>query len=63
MKKWSVIQVMKLEPSVGVAKPYRLIETYTVSEGIRTRVCSGSFATIDDAQTAKADLECNTALN
>lgn len=62
MKHWSVIQIMKLEPSYGVDKPYRLMETYTVSEGMRTRICSGAFATFDDAKGAKEDLESNTLL-
>lgn len=62
MKNWSVIQVMKIEPSAGITRPYRLMETYTVSEGMRTRICSGAFATFDEAETAKRDLEVNTLL-
>lgn len=62
MKHWSVIQIMKLEPADGIAKPYRLMETYTVSEGMRTRVCSGAFTTFDDAEVAKRDLEVNALL-
>lgn len=63
MKHWSVIQIMKLEPSDGISRPYRLMETYTVSEGMRTRVCSGAFATFDEAESAKRDLDVNTLLN
>lgn len=57
MKHWSVIDVYKLEPSDGVTRPYRLIETYMTREGPRTRVCSGTFITFDDADSAKRDLE------
>jgi hypothetical protein len=54
---------MKLVPSDGISRPYRLMETYTVSEGMRTRICSGAFATFNEAQTAKEDLEVNTLLS
>lgn len=55
---WRLIQIAKLTGE-NVPRPYRLIETYMTSEGPRTRVCSGNFATLEDAGQMKAQLEAN----
>lgn len=53
---WRLIQVVCL---VGASnqRPYRLIETYTTSEGPRTRVCSGAYRTFDEADHRRIELE------
>lgn len=50
------IQILKVV-SHDVPRPYRLIETYPTSEGMRTRVCSGCFATIGEAEVQREALE------
>lgn len=51
-----IIQVMKIV-SHDVPKPYLLVETYLTSEGMRTRVCSGCFATMGEAEFQRDTLE------
>lgn len=51
----SSISIVRQEfPASG--KPYRLIETYMTVEGMRTRVCSGMYATYDQANFERAEL-------
>lgn len=42
------IIVQQIEPYTS--KPFRIIETYPTSDGIRTRVIGGSFATTAEAR-------------
>ncbi|WP_421565721.1 hypothetical protein [Ochrobactrum sp. EDr1-4] len=42
-------------------RPFRVIETYVTSEGMRSRICSGAFSTIDAAQGWVAQLETGSA--
>lgn len=54
---FNLVQVMKLvEPEVP-PKPYRLVETYLTSEGLRTRICSGIFETWEEADAKRAELQ------
>lgn len=32
-------------------KPYRLMETFYTSDGVRTRICDGTFKTLEEANT------------
>lgn len=36
----------------GNSRPYKILETYETSEGSRSRICSGNYASIDDAIAA-----------
>ncbi len=45
----SIFMVMK-QVSPDTAPPYRVIETYPTSEGMRSRIVSGAFSTQDAAQ-------------
>jgi len=47
------INIVKTEFPEGARKPYRLIETYWTSEGIRTRVCSGVYGTFAEAKAER----------
>lgn len=49
------INVVKTEFPPDARRPYRLIETYWTSEGLRTRVCSGVYVTLEEAK-AERDL-------
>jgi hypothetical protein len=51
----STIAIVKQEYQES-PKPYRLIETYPTMEGMRTRVCSGSFTTYEAANDWRATL-------
>ncbi len=53
----SIIQIMKQEYPTGAHRPYRLIETYVTSEGMRSRICSGAFATLGEAEFQRETLE------
>jgi hypothetical protein len=54
------ISIVKQEfPASG--RPYRLIETYMTVEGMRTRVCSGMYATYDQACFERSELLFNAA--
>jgi len=56
----AIIQIVKI---VSVSngdvppKPFRLIETFLTSEGLRTRLCSGCFETIEWADKAREQLQ------
>ncbi|PJR89982.1 hypothetical protein CN878_02645 [Ochrobactrum sp. 695/2009] len=45
----SIFIVMK-QVSPDTARPYRVIETYPTSEGMRSRIVSGAFSTQELAQ-------------
>lgn len=51
-----MLQVVK-RVSPETPKPYRLLETYVTSEGMRSRICSGVYATEDEANERRAELE------
>jgi len=51
-----LIQVMKIV-SHEVPRPFRLVETYFTSEGLRTRICSGCWATLGEAEFQRETLE------
>lgn len=53
----TTIHIVKIVAPEGVPKPYRLIETFATSEGMRTRVCSGCWATMGEAEFQRASLE------
>lgn len=36
----------------GNPRPYKILETYQTSEGLRSRICSGNYASIDEAIAA-----------
>lgn len=38
-------------------RPFRIIETYLTSEGIRSRICSGAFSSLEVAQYQVSQLE------
>ena len=59
MTNFNIIQIMKIV-SHDAPRPYRLVETYVTSEGMRTRVCSGAFATLDHAEFRRKELEAST---
>ena len=42
-------------------RPFRIIETYVTSEGMRSRICSGAFSSLDAAQSWLAQLETGSA--
>lgn len=54
---FNLIQVFKIVAPEGVPRPYRLVETFVTSEGMRTRVCSGTYETIDQAEFQRETLE------
>ncbi|WP_065091478.1 hypothetical protein [Rhizobium leucaenae] len=54
---FNLIQIMKLVSPTDEPRPYRLVETYVTSEGMRTRVCSGAFATLGEAEFQRETLE------
>jgi hypothetical protein len=60
MAKTSFIQVMKIVAPEDVLRPYRLIETFVTSEGMRTRLCSGAFDTFEQADGHRKELEAAT---
>ena len=51
------IHIVKIVAPEGVPKPYRLIETFATSEGMRPRVCSGASATPGQAEFQRTELE------
>lgn len=53
----STIHIVKIIAPDGVPRPYRLIETFATSEGMRTRVCSGAYATLGQAEFQRTSLE------
>lgn len=53
----SNIQIVRIVEPEGVPKPYRLIETFATSEGMRTRVCSGAYASFGQAEFQRQSLE------
>lgn len=53
----NIIQVMKIVAQEGVPRPYRLVETFVTSEGMRTRICSGAFDTFEKADGRRKELE------
>lgn len=53
----SAILIAKIVAPEGVPKPYRLIEAFATSEGMRTRVCSGCWATMGEAEFQRESLE------
>ena len=53
----NTINIVKIVAPEGVPKPYRLIETFATSEGLRTRVCSGAYATLGQAEFQRESLE------
>jgi hypothetical protein len=52
-----IIQIVRIVEPEGVPKPYRLIETFATSEGMRTRVCSGAYASFGQAEFQRQTLE------
>ncbi|MDE3796960.1 hypothetical protein I7G59_06380 [Sinorhizobium meliloti] len=54
---FNLIQVMKIVSPPDVPRPYRLVETYITSEGVRTRVCSGAYANFYEADDRRKELE------
>lgn len=52
-----MIYVVKIVEPEGVPKPYRLIEQFATSEGMRTRVCSGAYASFGQAEFQRETLE------
>lgn len=54
---FNLVQVMKLVAPEVPPKPYRLVETYLTSEGLRTRICSGIFETWEEADERRAELQ------
>ena len=54
---FSLIQVMKMVLPEMPPKPYRLLETFVTSEGMRSRVCSGTFETFEQADARRKELE------
>lgn len=54
---WRLIQIAHLIGPEAMPRPYRLIETYMTSEGPRTRVCSGAFRDLDEANRRLIELE------
>lgn len=58
MKCW--LNIMK-QVSPATSKPYRLIETYPTSEGMRSRICSGTFETEEAANERRVQLEAAAA--
>lgn len=54
MQSWLNI-VKQVAPATG--KPFRIIESYATSEGIRSRICSGVYATLEDAEARRVELE------
>lgn len=57
MNSHNFIQIVKIVEPEGVPKPYRLIETFATSEGMRTRVCSGAYASFGHAAFQRETLE------
>jgi hypothetical protein len=53
----NLIKVMKIVVPDDEPRPYRLIETFVTSEGMRTRVCSGAFASFEEADLRRKELE------
>lgn len=51
-----ILQIAKLV-SPDAPRPYRIIETYVTSEGLRSRICSGAFSTLEDAEIWREQLE------
>lgn len=54
---FNMVQVMKLVAPEVPPKPYRLVETFLTSEGLRTRICSGTFETLEEADAKRAELQ------
>lgn len=55
MSSESIIAVVR-QCTPETPRPYRLIETFLTSEGMRTRVCSGAFSTLADAELWREQL-------
>lgn len=53
----TIILIAKIVAPDGVPRPYRLVETFATSEGMRTRVCSGCWATMCEAEFQRTSLE------
>lgn len=56
MTTFNLIQIVKLV-SHDDPRPYRLVETFVTSEGMRSRICSGCWATIGEAEFQRETLE------
>ncbi|MFD2650690.1 hypothetical protein [Brucella rhizosphaerae] len=56
----SVFAIFK-QVSPETYRPFRIIETYVTSEGMRSRICSGAFSTFDAAQGWVSQLETGSA--
>lgn len=50
MKNTSTFIVVKQVSPEYTARAFRVIETYVISEGLRSRICSGVFHFQEDAQ-------------
>lgn len=56
---------MNIRPILNIAflqspadpKPWFIVEHYLTSEGVRSRICSGRFATKEDAEARRDELE------
>ncbi|MBY3333771.1 hypothetical protein HFN98_24585 [Rhizobium laguerreae] len=57
MTNFNLIQVMKIVSPEDVPRPYRIVETFVTSEGMRSRICSGSYATLGEAEFQRETLE------
>jgi hypothetical protein len=57
----SIIQVMKMVQPPDDPRPYRLVETFVTSEGMRSRICSGTFDTFERADGRRKELEAAIA--
>lgn len=57
MSNFNIIQVMKIVSPEGLPRPYRLVETFVTSEGMRSRICSGCWDTFGEAEFQRETLE------
>lgn len=54
---FSIIQVMKMVSPPDQPRPFRLVETFVTSEGMRSRICSGAYNTLGEAEFQRETLE------
>lgn len=54
---FNLIQITKIVSPPDQPRPYRLIETYVTSEGMRSRICSGAYNTLGEDEFQRETLE------
>lgn len=51
----NIAQIVEAPRGIDLREPWFMVETYYTSDGPRTRICNGRWATLQQAQTALAE--------